>query len=142
MSDDVDLAGLAFWARPPEERLAAFARLRARGAPVFFRERRIPLVRARLPVAAGSRMMGVPDHLHPRVAACVDAMTEYSGVRGDVMRLHTLRLFVRNVRAIVTLHRLVARLGRERRADPGDDLISALVNADIAGERLPARAPG
>src|SRR3954447_12108904 len=41
-----DLTALDFWARPPEERLRAFARLRALDGPVFFEEQRIPLVRA------------------------------------------------------------------------------------------------
>src|SRR3954465_7141209 len=41
-----DLASLEFWARPPEDRLRAFARLRALDRPVFFEEQRIPLVRA------------------------------------------------------------------------------------------------
>jgi cytochrome P450 len=244
MKDDADLAALDFWARPPDERLAAFARLRALDKPVFFREQRIPFVRAghgfralvrhadvvhasrnpkifssepaatspepppwivllfgrpmvnmddprharlrrivsraftprrlaqidehiaktaativddvirsgsgdfvadvaaRLPIKVISAMMGIPEHYHPKVAACVDAMTEYSGVRGDVARLHTLRLLTGNLRAIIELHRLVARLGRERRRNPGDDLISALVNADVEGERLSVRELG
>ena len=69
-------------------------------------------------------------------------MTEYSGVRGDVARLRTLRLLAGNLKAIVDLHRLVARLGRERREAPGDDLISALVTADVDGERLSVRELG
>lgn len=244
MNDDVDLAALDFWARPPEDRLAAFARLRALGKPVFFKEQRIPFVRARrgfhalvrhadvvhasrnakifssepaatspeppawivlllgrpmvnmddprharlrrivaraftprrlsqidehiaktaativddvigggsgdfvadvaarLPIKVICAMMGVPEHHHAKVAACVDAMTEYSGVRGDVARLRTLRLLAGNLKAIVALHRLVARLGRERRRSPGDDLISALVNADVDGERLSVRELG
>ncbi|MCW2946736.1 MAG: cytochrome [Actinoallomurus sp.] len=244
MNDDVDLAALDFWARPPEDRLAAFARLRALGKPVFFKEQRIPFVRARrgfhalvrhadvvhasrnakifssepaatspeppawivlllgrpmvnmddprharlrrivaraftprrlsqidehiaktaativddvigggsgdfvadvaarLPIKVICAMMGVPEHHHVKVAACVDAMTEYSGVRGDVARLRTLRLLAGNLKAIVALHRLVARLGRERRRSPGDDLISALVNADVDGERLSVRELG
>ncbi|WP_329244195.1 cytochrome P450 [Actinoallomurus sp. NBC_01490] len=242
MSDD--LATLEFWARPPEERLRVFARLRARDRPAFFAEQRIPFVRAgrgfyalvrhedvvhasrnakvfssepaatspepppwvsllfgrpmvnmddprharlrrivsraftprrleqidehiaktateivddvlrggsgdfvadvaaRLPIKVICAMMGVPEHSHALVAACVDAMTEYSGVRGDVARVRTLRLFGANVKAIVDLHRLVAQLGRERRQAPGDDLISALVTADVDGERLSVRELG
>jgi cytochrome P450 len=44
MSDD--LATLEFWARPPEERLRVFARLRAQDRPAFFAEQRVPFVRA------------------------------------------------------------------------------------------------
>lgn len=239
-----DLAALDFWARPPEERLRAFARLRALDRPVFFEEQRIPLVRAgrgfhalvrhadvvhasrhakifssepaatspeppawvamlfgrpmvnmddprharlrrvvsraftprrleqiedhiaktateivddvlragsgdfvtdvaaRLPIRMICAMMGIPEHHHARITACVDAMTEYSGVRGDVARLRTLRLLGGNVKAIVDLHRLVGRLGRERREAPGDDLVSALVTADVDGERLTVRELG
>ncbi len=239
-----DLADLDFWARPHDERLAAFARLRALDRPVFFEERRIPLVRAgrgfhalvrhadvvyasrnakifssepaatspepppwivmllgrpmvnmddprharlrrivsraftprrlaqidehiaktaasivddvvrrgsgdfvadvaaRLPIKVICAMMGVPEHHHAKVSACVDAMTEYSGVRGDVARLRTLRLLGGNLKGIVDLHRLVSRLGHERRRTPGDDLISALVNADVDGERLSVRELG
>jgi cytochrome P450 len=244
MDNSDDLTSLGFWARPPEERLAAFARLRALDKPVFFPEQRIPFVRAgrgfhalvrhadvvhasrnakvfssepaatspepppwiallfgrpmvnmddprharlrrivsraftprrleqieehiaktatqivddvvrsgsgdfvadvaaRLPIKVICAMMGIPEHSHAKVAACVDAMTEYSGVRGDVARLRTLRLLTGNLRAIVELHRLVARLGRERRERPGDDLISALVTADVDGERLSVRELG
>jgi methyl-branched lipid omega-hydroxylase len=59
-----------------------------------------------------------------------------------VARLHTLRLLGGNLKSIVELHRLVARLGRERREAPGDDLISALVTADVDGERLSVRELG
>jgi cytochrome P450 len=244
MENNVDLTSLGFWARPPGDRLAAFARLRALDKPAFFPEQRIPFVRAgrgfhalvrhadvvhasrnakvfssepaatspepppwiallfgrpmvnmddprharlrrivsraftprrleqieehiaktateivddlvragtgdfvtdvaaRLPIKVICAMMGIPEHSHAKVAACVDAMTEYSGVRGDVARLRTLRLLTGNLRAIVELHRLVARLGRERRERPGDDLISALVTADVDGERLSVRELG
>ena len=43
---DADLTDLAFWARPPAERMAAFARLREQDRPVFFAEQRVPLVRS------------------------------------------------------------------------------------------------
>jgi cytochrome P450 len=239
-----DLTDLAFWALPPEDRLAAFARLRALDHPVFFAERRVPLVRAgagfralvrhadvveasrnakvfssepaatspepppwlailfgrpmvnmddprharlrrivsraftprrleavdaqiaksvetitttivsndsgdfvadaaaRLPIEVICSMMGIPEEHQEYVLDRVDTMTEYSGVRGDVHRLGTLRLLGGNLRAIVDLHRLVARLGRERRKNPGDDIISALVNADIDGEALTVRELG
>jgi cytochrome P450 len=241
---DVDLAGLDFWARPAQERLAVFARLRAQDRPVFVKEQRVPFVRAgrgfyafvrhadvvhasrnaevfssepaatspepppwvvllfgrpmvnmddprharlrrivsraftprrlariddhiaataraivedvlrrrsgdfvadvaaRLPIRVICAMMGVPERDHAKVAACVDAMTEYSGIRGDVVRLRALRLLMGNLRAILVLHRLVARLGRERRRRPADDLVSALVNADVDGERLSLRELG
>ncbi|MFC4585862.1 cytochrome P450 [Sphaerisporangium corydalis] len=42
----IDLADLAFWRRPPRQRDADFARLRSLDHPVFFAERRVPLLRS------------------------------------------------------------------------------------------------
>ncbi|RAY13560.1 cytochrome P450 [Actinomadura craniellae] len=233
-----------FWNRPPADRLADFARLRALGAPAFFAEPRVPLVRsgqgfyalvrhadvveasrnpkifssepaatspeppawlaaifgtpmvnmddprharlrrivsrafspkmlrkveadiettarqivddvlaagpgdfveqvaARLPIHVICSMMGVPERLRPYVLQRIDVMTEYSGVRGSLLRPRTQRLLLGNLKAIVDLHRLVARLGRERRDDPSDDLVSALVNANVDGEALSVKELG
>ncbi|GAA2573088.1 cytochrome P450 [Actinomadura fulvescens] len=240
----IDLVDIAFWDRPHEARLADFARLRALGAPVYFAEPRVPLVRAgkgfhalvrHADVVEASRnakvfssepaatspepppwlaklfgtpmvnmddpaharlrrivfraftpkmlariedevqaiasrvvdtvveegprdfvaqvaapfqlavicaMMGIPEKARPYVLSRVDAMTEYSGVRGSLASPRTLRLLYGNLRAIVDLHRLVARLGRVRRERPADDLVSALVNANPDGERLSIRELG
>ncbi|GAA2418643.1 methyl-branched lipid omega-hydroxylase Cyp124 [Actinomadura vinacea] len=241
---DFDLVGMAFWDRPPQERLADFARLRELGRPVYFAEPRVPFVRsgkgfhalvrhadvveasrnakvfssepaatspeppswlsalfgtpmvnmddpaharlrrivfraftpkmlarieedvrataarivddvlavgprdfveqvaARLPINVICAMMGIPERARPYVLSRIDAMTEYSGVRGSLASPRTLRLLYGNLRAIVDLHRLVARLGRARRANPAGDLVSALVNANPDGERLSVRELG
>ncbi|MCU1469021.1 MAG: cytochrome [Glaciihabitans sp.] len=241
---DIDLVSMAFWARPPAERLAAFARLRALDHPVFFTEPRVPLVRAgrgfhalvrhadvaeagrnakvfssepaatspepppwislvfgtpmvnmddprharlrrivsrafspkmltrlerdiettaarivddvvhagagdfveqvaaRLPIHVICAMMGIPHELRPRVLGHIDAMTAYSGVRGSLTSARTLRLLGANLKAIVELHRLVARLGRQRMREPREDLVSALVNANVEGEALSVRELG
>jgi cytochrome P450 len=238
---DADLTDLAFWARPPAERMAAFARLREQDRPVFFAEQRVPLVRSgagfyalvrhgdvteasrnprvfssepaatspeparwvplvfgtpmvnmddpgharlrrvvaraftprrlagldefigltagriveemaaqgpgnfvtqvakRLPVQMIGAMMGIPERYQGPIAARVAAMTEYSGVRADMRRLGTLRLLAGNLRSTAAFRRLFMRLGRERRREPGDDLISALVTANVDGERLSIR---
>ncbi|MEW2356192.1 cytochrome P450 [Spirillospora sp. NPDC029432] len=235
---------MAFWDRPPEERLADFARLRELGRPVYFAEPRVPLVRAgkgfhalvrhadvvaasrnakvfssepaatspepppwlakilgtpmvnmddprharlrrivsrafspkmlakieadieetaarivddvvaagpddfveqvaaRLPITVICSMMGVPERARPYVLSRIDAMTEYSGVRGSLASPRTLRLLYGNLRAIADLHRLVARLGRARRENPANDLVSALVNANPDGERLSVKELG
>ncbi|WP_119731903.1 MULTISPECIES: cytochrome P450 [Thermomonospora] len=248
----MDLLGMEFWARPEKERLADFARLRERGAPVFFPEPRIPFVRsgrgfhalvrhadvvaasrdartfssepaatspepppwlsallgtpmvnmddprharlrrivsrafspkmlarieaeiqatatrivddliaegprdfvpqvaARLPINVICAMMGIPERTRPYVLRRIDAMTEYSGVRGSLTSPRALRLLGGNLKAIADLHRLVARLGRARRQNPTDDLVSALVNAEAGsggggrhdGERLSLRELG
>ncbi|NUW39256.1 cytochrome P450 [Nonomuraea rhodomycinica] len=43
---DIDLADLDFWRRPLKERHEAFARLRQLEHPVFFEEKRVPLLRS------------------------------------------------------------------------------------------------
>jgi cytochrome P450 len=241
---DACLTDLAFWARPPAERMAAFARLREQDRPVFFAEQRVPLVRSgggfyalvrhsdvteasrnprvfssepaaaspepppwiplvlgrpmvnmdgpgharlrrivaraftprrlalldeltrlaaarivdemaaqgpgnfvtqvarQLPVQMIGAMMGIPERYQGLIAARVAAMTAYSGVRADLRRPGTLRLLAGNLEAIAAFRRLVVRLGRERRREPGDDLLSALVSADAGGERLSIRELG
>ncbi|RFU37194.1 cytochrome P450 [Actinomadura logoneensis] len=42
---DTDLSDIAFWARPPAAREAAFAELRRRDRPAFFRELKLPFIR-------------------------------------------------------------------------------------------------
>jgi cytochrome P450 len=102
-------------------------------------------VAARLPINVICAMMGIPERTRPYVLRRIDAMTEYSGVRGSLTSPRTLRLLGGNLRAIVDLHRLVAGLGRARRERPRDDLVSALVNAEAGtgdGERLTLRELG
>ncbi|MEU6998965.1 cytochrome P450 [Nonomuraea sp. NPDC046570] len=43
---DIDLADLAFWRKPLKERYEAFAQLRQLEHPVFFPEKRVPLLRS------------------------------------------------------------------------------------------------
>ncbi|HEY9525283.1 MAG TPA: cytochrome P450 [Thermopolyspora sp.] len=237
-----DLADLAFWRRPPDERHEVFARLRALERPVFFEERRIPLLRSgkgfyalvrhadvveasrnakvfssepavtnpeppgwvkhvfgesmvnmddprharlrrivsrafspkmlsglsegieraaarivdevvrqgpgdfvaqvasRLPIHVICDMMGVPDDVRGKVHEHVDASTAYTGVRASLT--HTVRMATSNTIALFALQRMVIRLGKEREKDPQNDLISALVNANVDGERLTTRELG
>src|SRR5439155_735698 len=110
----------------------------------------IEQVAARLPINAICSMMGIPERTRPYVLRRIDVMTEYSGVRGSLLRPRTQRLLLGNLKAIVDLHRLVARLGRARLGDPRDDLVSALVNAEPGsggageqeGERLSVKELG
>jgi cytochrome P450 len=96
-------------------------------------------VAKRLPVQMIGAMMGIPERYQGPIAARVAAMTEYSGVRADMRRLGTLWLLAGNLRSTAAFRRLFIRLGRERRREPGDDLISALVTANVDGERLSIR---
>lgn len=95
-----------------------------------------------LPIHVICSMLGIPRERRHHVLSRIDVMTEYSGVRGEMHRLATARLLLGNLRAIVDLRRFVVGLGRERRRDPGDDVLSALVTADVDGERLSLRELG
>ena len=238
----IDLADLAFWRRPPRERDADFARLRKLDHPVFFAERRVPLLRsgkgfhalvrhadvveasrdaktfssepavtnpeppgwvkhvfgdsmvnlddprharlrrivsrafspkmlakldddivraaerivdevvadgprdfvaqvaARLPIHVICDMVGVPDDIRAKVHQHVDVSTAYTGVRMSLPR--TVAMAGRNMAALLALQRLVIKLGGERERSPEDDLVSALVNANVDGERLTPRELG
>ncbi len=99
-------------------------------------------VAAPMPVLMISEMMGIPERYQRAISERVAAMTRYSGVRGDMRRLATLRLAAGNVWAIGELRRIIGRLARQRRTQPGDDLISMLVNANVDGEQLTVRELG
>jgi cytochrome P450 len=238
----IDLADLAFWDRPPEERERDFARLRGLEHPVFFAERRVPLLRpgkgfhalvrhadvveasrnakvfssepavtnpeppgwvkhvfgdsmvnlddprhgrlrrivsrafspkmlakldddivraaarivddviaegprdfvtqvaARLPIHVICDMVGVPADIRAKVHRHVDVSTAYTGVRMSLPR--TVAMAGRNMAALLALQRLVIKLGRDREREPTGDLVSALVNANVDGERLTPKELG
>ncbi len=239
---EIDLADLGFWRRPLKERHEAFARLRDLDKPVFFEEKRVPLLRsgkgfyalvrhadvveasrnakvfssepgvtspeppgwvkhvfgesmvnmddprharlrrivsrafspkmlaglqgdidaacarivddviasgpgdfvgqvaAKLPIHVICDMMGVPDDVRAKVHQHVDISTAYSGVRPSLA--HTVRMAAQNTFALLALQRLVIDLGKERARAPQGDLVSALVTANVDGERLTDRELG
>ncbi|WP_030908815.1 cytochrome P450 [Streptosporangium amethystogenes] len=239
---EIDLADLGFWRRPLKERHEAFARLRDLDRPVFFEEKRVPLLRsgrgfyalvrhadvveasrnakvfssepgvtspeppgwvkhvfgesmvnmddprharlrrivsrafspkmlsnlqgdidaacarivddvtasgpgdfvtqvaAKLPIHVICDMMGIPDDVRAKVHQHVDISTAYSGVRPSLA--HTVRMAAQNTLALLALQRLVINMGRERSGAPGNDLVSALVTANVDGERLTDRELG
>ncbi|MGW3770208.1 cytochrome P450 [Actinomadura verrucosospora] len=106
---------------------------------------------ARLPVEVICDMLGIPARHHRRVVELtniivgysdpeyVGATLEYRDGAPKPGRLGTLRMLGTVASAGWRLHRLAARLGRERRASPTGDLTSALVNANVDGERLTPR---
>ncbi|MBB5131975.1 cytochrome P450 [Thermocatellispora tengchongensis] len=242
VAPDIDLADLSFWRRPPRERHEAFARLRQLEHPVFFEERRVPLLRsgrgfyalvrhsdvveasrnakvfssepavtspeppgwvkhvfgesmvnmddprharlrrivsrafspkmlanlqgdiekaatrivddviaegprdfvtqvaARLPIHVICDMMGIPDDMRAKVHEHVDVSTAYTGVRPSLAR--SVRMAGQNMLALAALQRMVIKLGRERSESPQGDLVSALVTANVDGERLTWRELG
>jgi cytochrome P450 len=89
-----------------------------------------------LPYLVICDMMGIPPQLRGWILSEVDQATEGSEVR------RRLRLPGQSLRALARLHRAVARVARERRREPADDLVSALVTANVDGRQLTSRELG
>jgi cytochrome P450 len=105
-----------------------------RGAQDF-----VDSVATQLPFQVICNMMGVPDEHRAEILAQVDHTTQGTGVEASRRRL---RLPGSSLRAMARLHYLVAGTAAERRMRPTDDLISALVHADIDGKHLTSRELG
>jgi cytochrome P450 len=105
-------------------------------------------VALRLPVEVICDMLGIPERDYARVIARTNVIlgnsdAEYTGVLpGKVDRLSMGRALLKIIWAARDLHRLAAGLGRERMKRPTGDLTSALVNANVDGERLTTRELG
>ncbi|MFV2175620.1 cytochrome P450 [Actinomadura sp. LOL_016] len=101
-------------------------------------------VAARLPLTVICDMVGVPEPVRPMVFDRTNTLLgigdpEYTGGRdfkGEITRIGALYVLVRVVTAAYELNHLAMKLARRRRRDPGDDLMSALVTAEVDGERL------
>jgi cytochrome P450 len=96
----------------------------------------VEAVAGRLPYRVICDMMGIPPDLRERILRDINQTTEGSGTRRG------LRVPGRGLWALATLHRLVGRVGRQRRREPTDDLISALVTANVDGTHLTSRQLG
>ncbi|MER8095934.1 cytochrome P450 [Streptomyces goshikiensis] len=100
----------------------------------------VSAVASRLPLEVICNMMGIPERHRAEIADRVNHASENIGVeRGLASRL---RMPGRGLRALARMQRMVAGIGRERRENPADDLISALVTADVDGQALNARQLG
>ncbi|MFV2174039.1 cytochrome P450 [Actinomadura sp. LOL_016] len=105
----------------------------------------------RLPVEVICDMLGIPARHHERMVALTNTIVGYSdpeyvgtAVAYDrdalsVSRAGTVRMLGTVALAGWELHRLAARIGRQRRDRPTGDLTSALVGANIDGELLSPR---
>ncbi|MFI6531850.1 cytochrome P450 [Nonomuraea sp. NPDC050547] len=91
-------------------------------------------VAARLPIHVICDMMGIPQQYRAKVHEHVDVSTAYTGVRPSLLR--SVALAGQNMLALLSLQRLVIKLGHERQREPTGDLVSLLVNANPDGERL------
>jgi cytochrome P450 len=85
-----------------------------------------------LPIRTLSDMVGIPESDRQRVAQAADAMVssgdaEYLNGRNPMEVLFEAQLYV---------HQVALSLAAERRENPGDDLFSSLVNAEVDGDRL------
>ncbi|MGW6690171.1 cytochrome P450 [Streptomyces sp. NPDC054961] len=100
----------------------------------------VSAVASRLPLEVICNMMGIPERYRAEIADRVNHASENIGVeRGLASRL---RMPGRGLRALARMQRMVAGIGRERRKNPTDDLISALVTANVDGQALGARQLG
>ncbi len=84
----------------------------------------------KLPLWTISTMMGIPGEMQDAMYDAAEVMTAYvdpslvpEGQDGTAMSME----------AAMTLHGMATQLAAERRANPGDDLISALVQSDVEG---------
>ncbi|WP_033223029.1 cytochrome P450 [Kitasatospora phosalacinea] len=97
----------------------------------------VTAVAAQLPYQVICSMMGIPPEQRRRILARLDRAAASTGVARSVFRVPG-----RGLRALAALQLTVAAIGRERRRRPTDDLISALVTADVDGRRLGSRELG
>jgi len=96
----------------------------------------VSAVASELPFQVICNMMGIPVSHRARILEQLNSATEGTGVR------RRLRIPGRGLYALARLNLLVARVAREKRRRPTDDLISALVTAELDGKRLNARELG
>jgi cytochrome P450 len=97
-----------------------------------------------LPIRVLARIMGVPDEDLPMCVELGDAMIaqadpEYSRAVMDKEDTSEYRLLPFRSPAAVELMSYGHRLADERRAEPRDDLVTKLVQAELDGERLSER---
>jgi cytochrome P450 len=92
----------------------------------------VELVAKRLPLVTISDMIGVPDADRERVVAAADLLVTASDPEafGDRPPVEVLG------EALWTLTEFATELAAHREKQPGDDLMTALVQAEIDGERL------
>lgn len=102
--------------------------LRAAGSGVDFVEH----CAKQLPIRTLSDMVGIPESDRERVAEAADAMVS----SGDPVYLNGRHPMEVLFEAQTYVHQVALALAAERRENPGDDLFSSLVNAEVDGDRL------
>ncbi len=102
--------------------------LKAAGSGVDF----VDLCAKELPIRTLSDMVGIPESERQKLAHAADAMVssgdpEYLNGRHPMEVLFEAQTYV---------HQVAGTLAAQRREHPGEDLLSALVNAEVDGDRL------
>lgn len=85
-----------------------------------------------LPIRTLSDMVGIPESERSQVAHAADALVSWADP-GYLAGREPLPVVFENQ---MYLHQVAGQLAADRRENPGDDLFSALVNADVDGDRL------
>ncbi|SPM35886.1 Cytochrome P450 [Mycobacterium rhizamassiliense] len=85
-----------------------------------------------LPIRTLSDMAGIPDSERERMAHATDALVSWADPDFLKGRPALEVIFEQQM----YLHQVVGTLAAERRENPGDDLISSLVHAEVDGDRL------
>lgn len=94
----------------------------------------VEMVAAQLPLRVICAMMGIPARYRARLLAQLNRTTSHAGVPAPRWK----RIPGRSLFALWSLQRVVARVGRQRRRRPADDLISQLVAANLTARELGA----
>lgn len=97
-------------------------------------------VASRMPFEVICNLMGIPERYRREIAGRVDHASRNAGVERPLRA--RLRVPGRGLRALARMQMMMVVLARERRGRPTDDLISALVGADVGGQALNARELG
>lgn len=85
-----------------------------------------------LPIRTLSDMVGIPESERAQVAHAADALVSWADPEYLAGR-NPLEVLVGNQ---MYLHQVAGQLAADRRANPGDDLITSLVEAEVDGDRL------
>ncbi|KAA1431860.1 cytochrome P450 [Mycolicibacter arupensis] len=107
---------------------AIVAELKAAGSGADF----VEYCAKELPLRTLADMVGVPDSERAQVAHAADALVSTN----DPVYLNGRDPMAVMGENIMYLHQVAGALAAQRRENPGDDLFSSLVNAEVDGDRL------
>ncbi|MFJ2649064.1 cytochrome P450 [Streptomyces sp. NPDC087420] len=100
----------------------------------------VTAVASRMPFEVICNLMGIPEKERPAILGQVNRASGDTGVARAAR--DRFRMPGKGLRALASMQGMVADLGRERRKNPTDDLVSMLVSADVDGQALTDRQLG